>query len=108
MSIDLADGESMVKEGFANHFKGFESVGGRLLLTTRRLVFKPHKLNVQRQQDSYPLEEIATVEPRNTWWVVPNGLLVTMRDGHSEKFVVYGRRRWVAEINQAREQPAAH
>jgi len=90
--------ESVIHVGPANHFKGIESVGGKLFLTNRRLRFRSHKVNVQMHDESYPLQEIASVEPARTLGIIPNGLLVHLRDGRRERFVVMSRGAWVERI----------
>ncbi len=59
--LALASGETVVHEEAANHWLGGESRGGRLLITNRRLGFRPHRFNVQLQTWSTPLETIDEV-----------------------------------------------
>lgn len=101
MEIQLAVGETIIKEGPANHFKGAESVGGKLYLTNQRLFFKSHTLNLQVHEESYPLDQIVSTRRRNTLGIVPNGLAVHLKDGREEKFVVWGRGDWMKKIQQA-------
>lgn len=95
--------EAVLHDGAANHFKGLEGVGGKLHLTSRRLRFVAHKLNVQVHDTSWPLEEIERAETSRTLFVIPNGLRLTLKDGRRERFVVYGNRAWVEAIDQARQ-----
>jgi len=96
-------GERVVREGPANHFRRLEAVGGWLYLTNQRLVFKSHRLNIQRHQLSLPLDRIATARPSMTAWVIPNGLQVLTKDGRGERFVVEGRGEWVAALTAAQQ-----
>lgn len=59
----LETGEAVVRELAANHFLGGEARGGKLLVTTRRLLFRPHRFNVQLAPWSTPLGSIVRVEP---------------------------------------------
>lgn len=94
------EGEQLLKQGPANHFRGGESVGGWLYLTDKRLLFRSHRFNVQNHELSIPLAEIVEVQTCSTAWVVPNGLrVVTVQV--AERFVVEGRRSWLQEISQA-------
>ncbi|MBN1582026.1 MAG: hypothetical protein JXA89_15080 [Anaerolineae bacterium] len=95
-------GEQTIKEGPANHWRGAESVGGKLLLTNMRLHFQSHKVNIQTHDVSYPIWEIVSVEKQSTLGVVPNGIVVTLKDGHQERFVVDDRDDWIAKIQQIR------
>ena len=56
--IALEPGEALLHERVANHFLGGEGRGGKLLVTTRRLAFQPHRFNVQLTTWSAPLETI--------------------------------------------------
>jgi hypothetical protein len=93
--------EQLLKQGPANHFRGVEGVGGWLVLTDKRLLFRPHRFNAQKQDLAIPLGEIQKAESYSTAWVIPNGLRVTTTQGQ-ERFVVEGRQTWVDVISQAR------
>jgi hypothetical protein len=100
LDIQLQEGESIIKEGAANHFKGAESVGGKLFLTTQRVFFESHALNIQTHEHSIPYSEIKFVGKRNTLFIVPNGMYVELLNGNKEEFVVFGRGNWMSEIEQ--------
>ena len=93
-----------IKDGAANHFKGMESVGGRLYLTNRRLIFRSHSLNIQTHEESYRLDDIVAIVRRNTLGIVPNGIAVRLVDGREERFVVNGRGDWISKIESARAE----
>jgi hypothetical protein len=98
MNTALEQGETVVKEGAANHFKGAEAVGGKLYLTNRRLIFESHAFNVQTHTTVWPLTDIAAAKPRNTLGIVPNGMSVTLKNGGEERFVVNGRGDWMKAL----------
>ncbi|MBT3864408.1 hypothetical protein HOE67_00865 [Candidatus Peregrinibacteria bacterium] len=100
MDIQLKKGESIIKKGLANHFKGVEGVGGKLFLTTQRIFFKSHSLNIQKHEQSIPYSKIKSVGKRNTLFVIPNGMYIELLNGNKEKFVVFGRNKWISEIEQ--------
>ena len=93
-------GEHVIFRSPANHLRVAEGVGGWLIMTDDRLLFRPHKLNVQTEDWSVPLAEVARLEPRSTAWVIPNGIRVVSERGE-ERFVVDDRARWVDEFRQA-------
>jgi hypothetical protein len=101
MEIDLLKNEVIIKKGKANHFKGLEAVGGNLYLTNYRVIFKSHFLNIQTHTESYPLDEITDMGKRNTLGIVPNGFFLKMKNGQIEKFVVWGRSKWLAKIKDS-------
>jgi hypothetical protein len=56
--LELEPGERVLEEIAANHFLGGEARGGRLLLTDRRIAFRPHKFNVQLDTWAVPRSEM--------------------------------------------------
>ena len=56
--LQLARGEEVFEELRANHFLGDEARGGRLHFTNRRVVFLPHRFNVQLSARSVALEDV--------------------------------------------------
>jgi hypothetical protein len=102
-------GETILFESGANHFKGAEAVGGKLFLTTKRLVFKSHKYNVQVHELSISLPDIDRVDKYKTLGVLNNGLSVETTDHKIEKFVVEQIDEWVnrlAQKNSLQHMPA--
>ena len=75
----------------ANLFRGLEAVGGRMQITTHRILFKPHAINFQKEPAEIDLKNIAEVGKRNTLGLVPNGMYVRTKDGTEYRFVVWGR-----------------
>jgi hypothetical protein len=100
MKIQLSKNEFLIKKGLANHFKGLESVGGELYLTNNRVIFKSHQFNIQTHTEKFPIDEIVDIGKRNTLGIVPNGIFIKMKDGRFEKFVVWRRSEWLAEIQE--------
>jgi hypothetical protein len=96
--MKLHHDENIVKQGPANHFKGIEGVGGKLFLTNRRIFFKSHRFNFQNHELSIPLSEIREAGGRNTFLFVPNGILINLKSGNKEKFVVWNRNDWLKKI----------
>lgn len=54
----LEEGEEILREITANHFIGGEARGGKLILTTRRVGFRPHRFNVQLATWSVPIGDV--------------------------------------------------
>jgi hypothetical protein len=103
--IETGDGERIVFETPANHFKGIEAVGGKLYLTNRRLVFKSHKFNIQKHLLSLNIADIAEVDPYKTMGITDNGLLVKTINGSTEKFVVQQRAEWINYFTASKGLP---
>lgn len=100
IEIEIADGESMIHEGPANLFRGIESVGGKLLLSDKRLVFKSHKMNIQSGETQFMAAEIKKAIPRKTAKIFRNGIRIITNSGEYFDFVVYERHHWVMKINK--------
>ena len=105
---DDAIEEETVREGSASLQRGIEAVGGRLILTTLRLLFEPHGLNVQTRRAVIRLRDIDDVY--KSWTrlfglipLVPNSIAVATRGGKTHRFVLFGRADWVRAILDAVE-----
>lgn len=100
IKIDLNEGESLIYEGPANLFRGIEGVGGKLFLTSDRLHFKSHKMNIQNEPLSIPLDHVAEFSTYRTSKVITfdNGLKVSTMDLKEYKFVVNNRDKWVNQL----------
>jgi len=98
--------EELIYDGPANHLFRGEGVGGWLYLTTGRLFFQSHRINLQPHETDLPLNEIAEAAPALTARFIPNGLLVSTVSGTKERFVVDGRNHWSAAIASAKVRPA--
>lgn len=88
-------------EGAANRMGAVGSTGGQLTLTSEALVFKPHAFNFQTDLLTMPLEQCDDATTYNVLLLIPNGMRVKMKNGLTEKFVVYGRKIWVEKIQEA-------
>ncbi len=96
--IKLNENEVMKHEGPANIFRGIEGVGGKLLLTDKRLIFKSHKLNIQSGETELLVEDIKEVIPRKTAKLFQNGIRIINKAGDHFDFVVYERDNWLTKI----------
>jgi hypothetical protein len=106
VKIALRPGESVIREAPANLQRGIETVGGRLSLTTTRLVFEAHALNVQRGATEIELSAVKSANPCWTRFLgliplVPNSLAVTTKDGTEYRFVLFKRAAWRNDIEAA-------
>ena len=111
MKTEFLDSETTIKSGFANMQRGAEAVGGKLYLTSLRLIFESHKLNIQTGTTIIPLQEISETTPCWTKFLnlvplFPNSLAV-VTSGGEERFVLYGRKTWKRAIDDQRNQSRA-
>jgi hypothetical protein len=96
--IEMQNGEELIKEGGANHFKGIEGVGGKLVLTDKRLVFKSHKINIQNHETDFDIRQIEKVQATRTLGMLNNGLILGLINSDEHRFVVDDPLDWVKEI----------
>lgn len=101
--IETAANENIIKEGGANHFKGKEGVGGKLVLTDRRLIFKSHKFNIQNHQEIFDLGQVEKLQATKTFGFWENGLTLELVNNDKHKFIVDEPSDWIERIrNQKR------
>jgi len=99
IQIELTENENLKYEGPANLFRGIEGVGGKLVLTDKRLIFKSHKMNIQSGETQLLLEDIKEAIPKKTAKLFQNGIRILNNDGEHFDFVVYKRNNWLTKIN---------
>jgi len=103
IQVEIDANEEVVMEAGANHFKGKESVGGKLVLTNKRLIFKSHKYNIQNHQESYDLASISNVAATKTLGFLTNGLLLQVVY-QPHRFVVDNPTDWINSIQTVQEK----
>lgn len=93
-------GETVLYSTLANHFMGWEAVGGKLHLLKDRLEFQSHALNIQNHQTVIPIKNIEEVVLFNYLGFIPNGLTIVTKEGQKEKFVISERKIWKEKIEK--------
>ncbi len=93
----LHSGEKLIHEGTASRHRK----GGWIYLTDSRLIFVPQKLGIKASELEFPLSEIASAEQGRRLGVIPNKLILNLRNGQTEEFVVQNTKDWVRRINRA-------
>jgi len=94
--VELAPGERLLEEIPANHFLGGEARGGKLLLTDRRIAFRPHRFNVQ--QDTWAISRSEVTGTRAEGLRM---LIVRTRDGAEHWLVTMHPRDLAARLEAA-------
>ncbi|MCL2478028.1 MAG: hypothetical protein FWF22_00900 [Treponema sp.] len=75
----------------ANLFRGIEGVGGRLKVTSKRLVFTSHMFNLQRGITEIPISNIDHLERDKGLGLIDNQMVVVLKSGVRYKFVLNKR-----------------
>src|SRR5262249_24227503 len=68
----LTDASATLVGGWRN--VNWVNVGGLIHITNRRLIFEPVGFSLQTDSMTIPLDHIAVVRPRNTLWIIPDGM----------------------------------
>jgi hypothetical protein len=99
LDVEFDHDEKVVRDGWANHFVGSMSDGGHLYLTSRRLIFRAHRVNVFKMNGTWPVADVREIIPGR----VPTEMTLVLTDGSQHRFVVWQRRRWMRAIEEARD-----
>src|SRR5690606_2914697 len=83
--------EEILADKPANLFRGIEGVGGRLKITSNKLIFKSHAINIQTGITEIPINNIDRIERKNSLFIIPNQMKIILNSGVKYKFVVNGR-----------------
>ena len=97
---ELTQDEKIEIEGPANLFRGMEGVGGKLFLTNKKVVFKSHRINIQKGQTDINYENIKEIIERKTAKLIDNGIRIKTNDGEEFDFVVNERKKWIEKLNE--------
>lgn len=97
----LGNDENIILQDAANLFRGPISVGGRLTLTNSRLIFQPHIINFEREDEVIEIEKIKGVKKVRTLDFFDTSLRVTTENDDEFKFVLSAdtRDKWFEKIN---------
>jgi hypothetical protein len=98
-SLELIENEQLVKCDFANQLSSIESIGGKLYLTNLRLIFKPHRLNFQKNQIELKLNKIIRVSESKFLGIYPTKLIIES-EGKSYKFITDNHKDWFSIISK--------
>lgn len=101
MSPSLKANGTVLRVGHANHFIDEIGMKGKMTLTNEVLHFDTHKVNFRQYDISIPLTDIADVRLKHNLKIFPYGVLVTLTDGSTHRFAVWGRMKWVHAIKKA-------
>ena len=101
MKTKLTEGEQVIRKGKANHFVGITNVGGNLYLTNKRVIFETNALNfIQEHTWSLEYNNIKEIGKKNTLFIIPNGITLISNDNKTDRFVVFGRDKWIKDIKE--------
>lgn len=92
IKIEIAENERVILEAGANHLLKSEAVGGKLLLTDKRIIFKSHKFNFQNHEQSFLLNDLKDVKKEEKYKL---GFTLELRNNEIHKFNVDTPQEWI-------------
>jgi hypothetical protein len=92
--------EILIASGPANHYAGVEVRGGWLYLSHQALTFKSHNMNIQNAESKIFLSDIQHLENFNQFGIFRTGLIVNLKSGAKEKFILNERSLWRIEFKK--------
>lgn len=96
---EMDENETIIYEDGASLFRGaWVTVGGKLFLTNKRLIFNSHKYNLQKGETSIDLNDITEISKRKTSRIVDNGLRIATKDNSKYDLVLNNRDEWVEQL----------
>ena len=101
---ELSEVEKIEVDGPANLFRGIEGVGGKLFLTNKKVIFKAHKINIQKVQTNIDYLDIKELIKRKTYKFINNGMRIITKEGRKYDFIVNEREKWIEKLNKKMEQ----
>jgi hypothetical protein len=93
----IAD-ETILLQSAATYINGSETVGGKLFLTNKRILFKCKKQHNQNLEVSILLETVESVSPFKILWFINSGISINKQGETPTKFVVNELKPWVPTI----------
>jgi len=104
LNPELKENETEIYSDGANLFRGVQAVGGKLILTNERLIFLPHNLNFNREQEYLDLTKINSTKEVKTMNLIDNGLRITLNNEIELKFVLNNRETWIEKIEETKAE----
>ena len=92
--------EELLGKFGADLYKGIRSIGGRLILTNRRVMFEPNSFNIGSKTLEIPIETIKKVFPSKLFGFIPTAMTIRCYSGEDYVFYVWRRKRIIGMIEQ--------
>jgi hypothetical protein len=100
ITISIPENETLIKEYGANLFRGKEGVGGKIALTDKSILFKSHKVNIQRGETVVFMEDITGFEVKNRIFKLLNNEITLSTTNKDYRFIIQEREEFVEELKR--------
>lgn len=98
VKLKMESDETIVKEGGANLMSGNKGEGGKLAVTSTRLLFKGQRYDTRDFQFVFEFDKMESIRIHKSWKLLKNELHITLVDGTKHKFAVDKPVQWLSAI----------
>lgn len=98
VKLQLEADEAVIMEGGANLMTGMKGEGGKLAVTSRRLLFKGQRYDTRDFQLVMEYDKIDNIRIDKSWKLLKNELHITMVDGTRHRFAVDKAGQWLSAV----------
>ena len=89
--------EEILRKGAATQVVSYDGVGGKLILTGKRLIFVSHAFNFQSREETIEIKQIAGIASMHSDYI-SRRISIYLDDNTVKHFIVYKRKAWVQHI----------
>lgn len=89
--------EELLRKGAVTQIASYEGIGGKLLLTSKRLIFVSHSLNFQSREEAIEIKKITGIASMHSDYL-SRRISIYLDDNTVKHFIVYKRKAWVQQI----------
>lgn len=98
LKLDGISDESILLQSAATYVNGGETVGGKLFLTNKRILFKCKKQHHQNMEVSIPIDAVLSITSFKILWFINSGISIKMQGEAPTEFVVNDLKPWFSTI----------
>jgi hypothetical protein len=100
VTIVIPENQTLIKEYGANLYRGKEGVGGKIALTDKSLIFKSHKVNIQRGETAVFNQDITGFEIKNRIFNLLNNEITLSTTDKDYRFIIQERDEFIEELKR--------
>ena len=89
--------EEILRKGAATQVVSNEGIGGKLLFTSKRLIFVSHAFNFRSREEAIAIKDIIAIVSRHSDYI-SRRISIHLDDNTVKEFIVYKRKAWVQHI----------
>jgi hypothetical protein len=102
---ELEPDEMLLRRGRAVRVLRTGGVAGELLVTSQRILFRPHEPTVLDRDERWPIGDVVAVVRGRSFGLFPDALAITLSGERTIRFRVRDREAWRGALAEARRDP---